>query len=57
MFKRLIKTKTFWVSLGGILTVVGSMVGDVQTVQAGLLEIMALVLAITFRDALANKDK
>ena len=57
MFKRLFKTKTFWVSIGGILTVVGSMVGGVQTLEAGLLEIFALVLAITFRDALAKKDE
>ena len=54
MFKRLVKSKVFWTSVGGIFTVIGVMVAGEQTLAAGLMEIFGLLLAIFFRDTLAK---
>ena len=54
MFKRLLKSKVFWVSVGGIFIAVGTMVSGDQSVQAGVLEIGALLITIFFRDTIAK---
>ncbi len=52
MFKRLIKSKVFWTSLGGILVIIGTLIAGEQTVGVGLGEIFGLVMIIFFRDTL-----
>ena len=52
--KRLIKTKTFWASLGGILVVIGTLVVGEQSLSVGLGEIFAFIVAMFFRDAIAK---
>ena len=57
MFKRLIKSKVFWTSIGGIFVAIGTMIAGEQTVSAGLMEIFGLLLAIFFRDTFAKMEK
>ncbi len=54
MFKRLVKSKVFWTSLGGILIVIGTLVAGEQSVGTGLAEIFGLAIIIFFRDTLAK---
>ena len=54
MFKRLVKSKVFLASVGGIFVVIGTMVAGEQAVGVGLTEIIGLVLAMFFRDTLAK---
>ena len=54
MFKRLVKSKVFWTSLGGILIIIGTMIAGEQTVGIALGEIFTLVLVIFFRDTIAK---
>lgn len=57
MFKRLFKSKVFWASIGGIFIAIGAMVSGGQSVTAGLMEIVSLLLAIFFRDTAAKMSK
>ena len=57
MFKRLIKSKVFWTSIGGIFIAIGTMVAGEQSVSAGLMQIFGLLLAIFFRDTFAKMGK
>ena len=52
--KRLIKTKVFWASLGGIFVVIGTLIAGEQTVAVGLMEIVGLIVAMFFRDTIAK---
>ena len=54
MFRRLIKSKVFWTSLGGIFVVIGTLIAGEQAVGVGLGEIFGLVMLIFFRDTLAK---
>lgn len=54
MFRRLIKSKVFWTSVGGILVVIGTMVSGDQEIGKGLAEIFGLAIIIFFRDTLAK---
>lgn len=54
MFKRLVKSKVFWASIGGIFVAIGTMVSGEQSVSAGLMQIFGLLLAIFFRDTFAK---
>ncbi|MHA1305590.1 MAG: hypothetical protein ACTSPI_17960 [Candidatus Heimdallarchaeaceae archaeon] len=54
MFKRLIKSKVFWASIGGICVAIGTMIAGEQSVSAGLMQIFGLLLAIFFRDTAAK---
>lgn len=54
MFRRLIKSKVFWGSIAGILTVIGTLVAGEQEIGRGLAEIFVLLMAIFFRDTMAK---
>ena len=54
MFKRLIKTKVFWASVGGIFISIGTMVAGEVTIAQGLLLIVGSRLAMFFRNTVAK---
>ena len=54
MFKRLLKSKVFWASIGGIFVAIGTMVSGEQSLSTGLMQIFGLLLAIFFRDTVAK---
>ena len=54
MFRRLIKSKVFWVSVGGVFVAIGTMVAGEISVTAGILIIFESLLAMFFRDTLAK---
>ncbi len=54
MFKRLIKSKVFWTSVGGIFVAIGTMVVGEVTVAQGLVAIFGALIVIFFRDTIAK---
>lgn len=52
--KDLLKTKTFWTSLVGVIGTIGALVLKEVTLAQGLLAICGFLVAIFIRDAVAK---
>ena len=57
MFKRLMKTKTFWGSLAAILAVAERVATGNATIVQGLQIAIPAVLAIFIRDGIAKQEQ